>query len=43
MSWNLEDDGSGAVFFNEILYGCMKKAYGIEQMDSADIELKTFV
>lgn len=43
MSWNLEDDGMGNIYFNEILYGCMKKAFGVKQMDQADEELKKYV
>lgn len=27
---NLISDGEGNIYFNEILYGCMKKAYGID-------------
>lgn len=43
MSWNLTDDGEGNIVFNEMLYSCMKKAYGCHGFDDANEELKMFI
>lgn len=36
-------DGFGNVFFNDCLFACMKKAYGVDSVNDGAIELKRFL
>ncbi|EGR31327.1 hypothetical protein IMG5_112540 [Ichthyophthirius multifiliis] len=43
MSMKLADDGEGNVFFNEMLFACMKKAYGEELVQESGVEIQRLI
>jgi len=40
---NLSSDGSGNIFFNDVLFMCMKKSYGIQLIETAGGELTSLL
>ncbi|EGR30825.1 hypothetical protein IMG5_122970 [Ichthyophthirius multifiliis] len=40
MQWNLTDDGSGNIYFNDVLFACMRKAYGSELINDVRGEIQ---
>jgi len=43
LKMNLEIDHEGFIYFNELLYSCMKRAYGNLEETDENLELREFM